>query len=305
MIGKTGTSIVAIFVAVAFAACFSADSVGNRGRSTPTPGKSVATPETTPSQTTNQMKETPKTGGFNSNLPSGFTLPQDDVGRRILREYGAMFVARGVKPPPSVAFTSDAEVTAFQSSVQSASESIGGINVELQGPALAALKEAIAEARGKGLDIRPRNADSSKRSYSQTVDNWKSRVGPGLKHWVSSGRLNKAEADRIAALSPSDQVPEIFKLEAQGMYFSQDLSKTIMYSVAPPGTSQHISMLALDVEQFNDAAVRAVLANHGWFQTIPSDLPHFTYLGAKESELASLGLKKTNAGGRDFWVPDI
>ena len=122
---------------------------------------------------------------------------------------------------------------------------------------------------------------------------------------VSKGRVTKADADRITALSPPDQVPEIFKLESQGIYFSKDLSKSIIYSVAPPGMSQHISLLALDVEQNDNGAVRAVLADHGWFQTVISDLPHFTYLGVKASELSGLGLKKSSSGGRDYWVPDI
>ncbi len=251
--------------------------------------------------TNKQKKET----GFAANLPSGFVQPQDEVGRRMMREYGAMFVAQGVTPPPKLVFASDSEVSAFQSSANSSTESIGGISVQLQTAALNALKEAIADARSKGLDIKPRNADSSKRSFTQTVDNWKSRVDPGLKHWVSKGRLSQADASRIAALSAVDQVPEIFKLEAQGMYFAKDLSKTIIYSVAPPGMSQHISMLALDVEQNADSKVRAVLAQHGWFQTVQSDLPHFTYLGAKESELPGLGLKKVSSDGREFWIPDI
>ena len=64
-------------------------------------------------------------------------------------------------------------------------------------------------------------------------------------------------------------------------------------------------MLALDVSEFENANVRRILADHGWFQTVASDLPHFTYLGVKESELPGLGLKKVTNAGRDFWVPNI
>lgn len=64
-------------------------------------------------------------------------------------------------------------------------------------------------------------------------------------------------------------------------------------------------MLALDVKEFENAKVRVILAKHGWFQTVVSDLPHFTYLGVKESELASLGLKEVNNGGRTFWIPEF
>jgi hypothetical protein len=34
-------------------------------------------------------------------------------------------------------------------------------------------------------------------------------------------------------------------------------------------------------------------------------MPHFTFLGVKEDELPSLGLKEVTNGGRSFWVPDL
>ena len=64
-------------------------------------------------------------------------------------------------------------------------------------------------------------------------------------------------------------------------------------------------MLALDVTEFENPNVRAVLARHGWFQTVVSDLPHFTYLGVDETELPSLGLKRVVSDGRPFWIPDL
>ncbi|MEP7039917.1 MAG: peptidase M15, partial [Acidobacteriota bacterium] len=67
----------------------------------------------------------------------------------------------------------------------------------------------------------------------------------------------------------------------------------------------HISMLALDVSEHDDSKVREILAKHGWFQTVISDLPHFTFLGFHENRLSDLGLKKINDGGRVFWIPNI
>jgi hypothetical protein len=64
-------------------------------------------------------------------------------------------------------------------------------------------------------------------------------------------------------------------------------------------------MLALDVEQYSNASVRKILADHGWFQTVKSDMPHFTYLGVKESELPSLGLRPVNVDGQKFWIPNV
>ena len=97
----------------------------------------------------------------------------------------------------------------------------------------------------------------------------------------------------------------VLELEENGLYFAKDLSKSIIYSVAPPGTSQHLSMLALDVAEFDDKDVRALLIEHKWFQTVVSDLPHFTYLGVREDELADLGLKKVLSCHRTFWLPDV
>ena len=301
-----------------FGACWSADSnrtnrssdiyvttrtPTNASSPTPSSGKSPGGNDST--NVNNSTTNKPKSGGFQGNLPNGFQMPSDAVGQKMLREYGAMFVAKGVTPPEKVVFANDGEVSTFQSSVQKSSENIGGVTIELQTAAMNALKEAIAEAKGRNLTITPRNADSAKRSYQQTVDNWKSRVDPGLTYWVGKGKISKADADRIRSLSAVEQIPEIFKLEDQGIFFAQGNQKTIIYSVAPPGTSQHISMLALDVAQFDNGQVREVLANHGWFQTVPSDLPHFTYLGVKESDLPGLGLKKVTESGRPFWVPNI
>ena len=64
-------------------------------------------------------------------------------------------------------------------------------------------------------------------------------------------------------------------------------------------------MLAFDVAEFSDPKVRAILADNYWYQTVTSDLPHFTYLGVPETELPRLGLKKVAFAERDFWVPDI
>ncbi|MET0754240.1 MAG: hypothetical protein ABWZ66_12740 [Pyrinomonadaceae bacterium] len=247
-----------------------------------------------------------KSGGFAANLPEGFQQPTEDVGKKLLKEYGSVFVARGgASAPKTVIFKDESEVSGFQSSVSKSNEKIGSYNVELQSAALNALKDAVSEAKQNNLSITPRGADSAKRTYSETVSLWESRVNPGLEHWVSKGKMQKSEADRIKNLSPFEQVPEILKLESQGMFFSKDLSKSIIYSVAPPGTSQHLSMLALDVSEFENAKVRDILARHGWYQTVQSDLPHFTFLGARESELENLGLKKVADGGRTFWLPNI
>ncbi len=264
-------------------------------------------PVKTPTVEENKMKNAEiKNADFFANLPEDFAKPTEEVGKRLLKEYGAVFVARGgAIAPKKVIFRDEADVATFQSSVEKTSKTIGNLTIELQTPAMKALKGAMDEAAQNDLTITPRGADSAKRSYAQTVELWASRVDPGLAHWTANGKLKKEDAERIKALSPFEQVPEIFKLEAKGIFFAKDLSKSIIYSVAPPGTSQHLSMLALDVAEFENAAVRKILAKHGWFQTVKSDLPHFTFLGVTENALPNLGLKKISDGGRDFWLPDI
>lgn len=246
------------------------------------------------------------TGNFDESLPRAFVRPSDDVGRRMLKEYGSLFVTRGgATPPNTVIFRNEAEVSAYQASVSTERSTVGGIPIELQSAAMEAFDLAVQDAKSKNLTITPRGKDASKRTYAGTVDLWKSRVDPGLSHWTQAGRITSADAQRIKSLAPFEQVPEILKLESQGIYFSKDLSKSIVYSVAPPGTSQHLSMLALDVAEHDNPEVRDILASHGWFQTVISDLPHFTFLGSTEADLPVLGLQRISDGGRRFWVPKL
>ncbi len=256
------------------------------------------------------MKKTDKieieSNTYIANLPKDFNQPTDAVGQRLLKEYGALFIARsGAIPPKTVIFKSERDVSAYQKSLSKSKENIGGFALELQTAAMKNLKDAVAEAEKNNLTITPRGADAAKRNYADTVMLWASRVNPALAYWVEKGNLEEAEASKIRLLSPFEQVSEIFKLESQGMFCSKNLSKSIVYSVAPPGTSQHLSMLALDVNEHGDSMVRDVLAEYGWFQTVVSDLPHFTFLGVLENQLSKLGLKKIFDSGRFFWLPDL
>jgi LAS superfamily LD-carboxypeptidase LdcB len=317
---KSKNLFLIVIFCVIFSACWSpkkSDSSTPSSSRTPTPESTKKdkdsdskTDEKTNKNSNNKMddstKDEVKSVGFTANLPSGFTLPTDPVGQKMLKEYGAMFVAKnGAVPPPKVVFNNEAEVSSWQSGISKSSESIGGATVELQTPAMKALKEAIADAKQNGADITPNGgSDAARRNYAGTVTNWKSRVDPGMVHWVGKGKITQAEATRIKSLPIPEQISEIFKLEAQGIFFAKDLSKSIIYSVAPPGTSQHISMLAFDVKEHANSKVRDILAKYGWFQTVVSDLPHFTYLGVSESELPKLGLKKVSDGGRTYWIPE-
>lgn len=228
------------------------------------------------------------------------------VEKRLLPEYGAVFTAcGGAVAPDRIVFRNEREVTRFQQSVSIKKARIGEFELELQTAAMDALLAAVAEAAADHLSITPRGPDSARRNYQGTVELWASRVKPALEHWTKEEKISFEQAEEIRRLSAFGQVPEVFRLETAEIWFSKDLSKSIIYSVAPPGTSQHLAMLAFDAAEFQDAQVRAILARHGWFQTVVSDLPHFTFLGMKETELAAAGLKRVENNGQVFWVPDI
>jgi hypothetical protein len=233
--------------------------------------------------------------------------PSDPVSRRILEEYGAIFVAnKKVTPPPVCIFTTEEQVTKFQDDAGFEAEFIGYDEVELQPEALKALGKARKEAQKEGLDITPRDgAEAGRRNYEDSVRLWNSRFEPALDYWLSQGRLTAEQVTRLRSLPLSQQIAEVLELEKIGIYFSKDLSKSILYSIAAPGTSQHIAMLAFDVNEFENPRVREIMAKHGWFQTVLSDLPHFTYLGLKEKDLPKHGLCSLEINGQVFWIPNV
>jgi hypothetical protein len=233
--------------------------------------------------------------------------PSDPVARRILEEYGAIYVAtKKVTPPPVCMFSTEEQVTKFQDDAGFEAEVIGFDEVELQPEALKQLNKARQEAQKEGLDITPRDgAEAARRNYEDSVRLWNSRFEPALDYWLSQGRLTTDQVTRLKGLPLRDQVGEVLELEKTGIYFSKDLSKSILYSIAAPGTSQHIAMLAFDVNEFENPRVREIMAKHGWFQTVLSDLPHFTFLGLKEKDLPKNGLRSVEINGQVFWIPNV
>jgi hypothetical protein len=64
-------------------------------------------------------------------------------------------------------------------------------------------------------------------------------------------------------------------------------------------------MLAFDANEFSDRLIREILSHHGWFRTVLSDLPHFTFLGLAEDELSDRGLRRVEVDRQTFWIPDV
>jgi hypothetical protein len=239
--------------------------------------------------------------------PEQLCDPADPCSRRLLAEYGAVFVAAdSVAVPPVCVFRDEREVSHFQRQAGSRAADFDGVTIELQPAALDALLGARDDARREGLDITPRDgSEAARRDFADTVRLWESRVRPALAYWAGEGRVPPEEAERIGSLAFRDQVARVLELESCGCFFSKDFSKSILQSVAAPGASQHLALLAFDAVEFTDARVRSILAERGWFQTVLSDLPHFTYLGFREEELPGLGLRPASHGEQVFWIPDV
>lgn len=235
-------------------------------------------------------------------------ITEDWVATRIFREYGAIFVAgNGVMLPPRCMYDSDDALNSLHAQFDTQTETLGGVRITLQRPAMTALLKAVKEASARRLRITPRGGSTaSSRSYSTTVSLWRSRVDPGLRYWVRAGRIKPSEAAMAAASVPiRDQIEKVLAWEEDSIFFSTDLSKSILYSVAAPGASQHNFLLALDVTQFGNAEVRRIMAQNGWFQTVKSDAPHFTYLGLAEKDLPAKGLRSVIVNGQKFWIPNL
>lgn len=234
--------------------------------------------------------------------------PHDLIAQRALEEYGALFVANeSVRLPSVCVFESEAQVQEFQRQAGIAHAEIEGVTIELQPAALAALLDARREALASNLNLTARGGtEAARRSYDDTLRLWNSRVLPGLEYHASCNRIAHEAAHAVRNLTDTRaQIATILEYERQGIFFSKDFSKSVMYSVALPGTSQHLSLLAFDAVEFSDARVRAILRRYGWFQTVASDHPHFTFLGRDEADLPFYGLRRVTHHEQEFWIPNL
>lgn len=242
-----------------------------------------------------------------TSLRNAASLISSPVERRLFEEYGAIF-ATAAKPPPVILFANSAEVEAFQGSLSISSALLGDYDIALQTEALDALVAAASEIVKQGRSITARAADAGGRTYEDTLRLWTRNVTRGLEHWEEVGRMSRDQADSIRWLNPADQVAAILSLEEnEQLFFGTFFDKSILYSVAVPGASQHLSMLAFDVAEYADREVESMLARHGWYRTVMHDLPHFSYLGHSETRLPSLGLHRIERTYPermyDFWTP--
>ena len=234
------------------------------------------------------------------------SIERSPLARRVLFEYGSIFTSTtNVRLPGTCIFSDSDEVEHFQAKLKTRRLTFGYTEIELQAAAIEQLENARAEATRLGLRISPLDGKiAGRRSYEDTVRIWNSRFHRALDHWVRRGKIQPEDAEKARSASIRKQVDMVVAWESRGYYFSTNFSKSIFYSVAPPGTSQHLSLLAFDVVESGNPSVRKLLNKYGWFQTIRTDQPHFTFLGVAESELPRRGLKNIIHQGNSYWVPN-
>jgi hypothetical protein len=252
------------------------------------------------------LREPSHSGAQRIAFDSVCSIERNPLERRVFFEYGSIFISTtDVRLPLTCIFSDRDEVSQFQSRLKTKKLEFGETEIELQSPAVEQLDRARLEATRQGLRITPLDgAIAGRRSFEDTVRIWNSRFYRALDHWTRRGKISDEDAEIARSAPIRKQVDMVVEWESKGYYFSTDLSKSIFYSVAPPGTSQHLSLLAFDVVEAGNPSVRKIMNKYGWFQTIRTDQPHFTFLGVAESELPRRGLKNIIHRGNSYWVPD-
>lgn len=233
--------------------------------------------------------------------------PHDDLVQAvILQKYGSIFAAdRAVKLPTHALFEKPSEARAFQKSLQLKRIYAEGYPVVLQRAALESFTAAEKEASAAHLKITPVGDIASLRSYEVTAMIWQRYLEKGLQFWVARHKLTAAQARAVLASPPRKQLEAVLAIEKKGLFLHANHTISILNLAAPPGSSQHISGLALDIEEHKSLRVRQIMNKHGWYQTVIRDFPHFLYLGRPPAELGRFGLTQIVNDGHQFWVPDI
>jgi D-alanyl-D-alanine dipeptidase len=197
------------------------------------------------------------------------TVPQPGSYEYILlRAYGAAFIDPdpAVKFPPKVVFNNEQETQAFQSTL--ATDKITGTNnCYLQKSAAAALNKARSQ---QNIPLKSGyGASDCTRNYATNLRFW--------RKYANQNTLDKVREGK---------------------------ERAILGVVAPPGASQHLWGLAIDLRVSNPKQ-RQALYDNGWFQTVENDVPHWTYLGVNADNLSTLGLKNKVIRGISYWLTPI
>ncbi|MFM5888283.1 MAG: D-alanyl-D-alanine carboxypeptidase family protein [Dolichospermum sp.] len=196
------------------------------------------------------------------------TVPEIDTFEyTLLRSYGTVFINQqsGIKLPEKVILDNEIETQSFQDKISI--ELVNGTEeCYLQQPAAAALNRA---KELENIGLKSGYAGDCLRSFATNLRFWNKYANEETLTQVKAGKETK-----------------------------------ILGLVAPPGTSQHLWGLAVDL-QILTPSQKQILNENGWFQTVVNDLPHWTYLGWKEEDLPKFGLQQKIIQGIKYWTTPI
>jgi hypothetical protein len=197
------------------------------------------------------------------------TVPQPGTYEyTLLRMYGAVFVNPdiGIKLPPKDIFANEQETQSFQASL-----TMGHV----EGTNDCYLQKSAADALNKA---RMQQQIPLKSGYSS--GDCTRTFNTNLRFW------HKYANNQVLAKVQQGKETKILGL------------------VAPPGTSQHLWGLAIDL-RISSQKQRKALNKNGWFQTVENDVPHWTYIGLSEDNLPLFGFKKQAIRGINYWITPL
>ncbi|MBW4633938.1 MAG: D-alanyl-D-alanine carboxypeptidase family protein [Iphinoe sp. HA4291-MV1] len=186
----------------------------------------------------------------------------------LLRAYGSVFVNQKpeIKLPQKVVFTNEQETKQFQSTLI-LSKVNGTSNCYLQKLATDALNRARTQVQ---IPLKSGYGTSDcTRSFATNLRFWQKYANNNTLEQVRQGKEIK-----------------------------------ILGVVAPPGASQHIWGLAVDLRVSNEVQKQALNQN-GWYQTVENDIPHWTYVGLSEEKLTELGFQNKVVRDITYWVTPL
>ncbi|MFN6485784.1 MULTISPECIES: D-alanyl-D-alanine carboxypeptidase family protein [unclassified Nostoc] len=197
------------------------------------------------------------------------TIPQPGTYEyTLLRMYGAVFVNPdiGIKLPPKDIFASEQETQDFQANLTMGH--VDGTNdCYLQKSAADALNKARIQQQ---IPLKSGyGSGDCTRTFNTNLRFWHKYANNQVLAKVQQGKETK-----------------------------------ILGLVAPPGTSQHLWGLAIDL-RVGSKEQRKALNENGWFQTVENDLPHWTYVGLSEDNLPLFGFKKQTIRGIIYWITPL
>ncbi|MEL6460446.1 MAG: D-alanyl-D-alanine carboxypeptidase family protein [Cyanobacteria bacterium J06621_15] len=238
------------------------------GKECTVPPKPKISPIPVPSPITNPTLT--KKERFIAALMNHFPIiPQPNTYEYILlKAYGAPFV--NLKPtirlPSKVVFSNHQETQKFQDSIVKGKVK-GTRNCYLQKTAADALNKAHSQAKFR-LKSGYANSDCI-RNFATTAKFWRKYTNSRTLDLVKQGKETR-----------------------------------ILGIVAPPGASQHLWGLAIDLAVNNEKQITALNQN-GWYRTVEYDVPHWSYVGYPPETLLRLGFQKKIIKGITYWVTPL